>query len=62
MDIYPQYEWKAWRFQSTSPGFFQDELNHVEYFMWLAIQLNIKCPDDWYDIRQNTLFEIQGTL
>jgi hypothetical protein len=53
--IYPNYDWKAWRFHAVPKGFWKEPQNVRECIEWLGRQLNVKQLDDWYNIKTQDL-------
>ncbi len=49
--VYPSYVWQEWKFERVPDGFWKDMDNQIRFFDWLAIQLNVQGPDDWYFIK-----------
>jgi hypothetical protein len=52
---FPEYEWKPWLFENMPRNFWQHKENIMLFFQWLAKELNIEKPEDWYLIDSNTL-------
>lgn len=50
LDYKPEYDWKPWRFGGAPNGFWRDPENRRQYMNWLADQLSIQCPEDWYSV------------
>jgi hypothetical protein len=49
-DIYPEYDWKPWKFVYSPPNFWKDDDNCREYLTWLAKELGFHSFDDWYQL------------
>lgn len=49
-DCFPEYAWKEWLFNACPRSFWRDRRNHRRYLDWLAEQIGIVRPEDWYDI------------
>ena len=48
--IYPEHDWKAWRFSRVPTGFWQDKRNQFELMEWLVKKLFVSKFEDWYRI------------
>jgi hypothetical protein len=48
--IYPEHKWEPWMLDKVPPGYWDDIKNQRKYFDWLAKQLHIKTPEDWYQV------------
>ncbi|HXT58797.1 MAG TPA: hypothetical protein VN699_09175 [Pirellulales bacterium] len=55
-ETFPDYDWKEWLFRQAPLRFWSDRRNHRRYMAWLAKQLNIRRPQDWYRV-SNADFE-----
>jgi hypothetical protein len=60
MTLYPNNDWKLWKFTKAPSHYWDDENNVLEYLQWLAVQLKIKNLDDWYEASYNTFKEYHG--
>lgn len=50
MSVYNDYEWLPWRFTIVHKSTWEDVNNVNKYMKWLENKLNIKKPEDWYNI------------
>jgi len=48
--IYPEYDWKPWRFKHASKGFASDSQVMAKILGHLALELDIGSNDDWYRV------------
>lgn len=51
--IFPEFDWKIWKFQMTPMGYWEDDKNKIEYLKWFENELNITSEKDWYKISIN---------
>jgi hypothetical protein len=49
-DVFPDHKWQGWLFQGTVHSFWKSIDNQRDYMDWLATELNIKKPEDWYNV------------
>ncbi len=42
-------QWIPWRFTGTNTNW-NDKQTRIEYFKWLEKKLQIKDPEDWYQV------------
>jgi hypothetical protein len=53
--LHPEYPWQLWRFSpSENPlpkDYWNDPKNVKEYLEWLAKELKVEKPEDWYRVR-----------
>lgn len=61
--VYPEYNWIPWKFRGhhVPRGFWQHSSNHKLFLEWLAGHLNIKTPEDWYQITTSQVQSNGGT-
>ncbi|HVC93275.1 MAG TPA: hypothetical protein VND64_06265 [Pirellulales bacterium] len=52
MAYLPDYGWKEWLFTFTPKDFWSARRNRRRYMDWLAEQLGIRDPEDWYAVTQ----------
>src|SRR5688572_3840282 len=50
LNIYPDYNWKVWKFDVIPKGFWKDMTNQRNFFDWVGGELNVKTKEDWYKI------------
>lgn len=55
-ETFPDYDWNEWLFRQAPLRFWGDRRNHRRYMHWLAKQLKIRRPQDWYRV-SNADFE-----
>src|SRR3569623_603660 len=55
-ETFPNHEWNEWLFRQAPLRFWADQRNHRRYMTWLAAQLKIRRPEDWYRV-SNADFE-----
>lgn len=48
--VYPEHDWKLWRFSQTPRHFWDDPINQREFMDWLSAELKIKDMSDWYKV------------
>jgi hypothetical protein len=48
--LFPEQEWIPWKFVGCPKNFWEDVNNHKKFIEWLAIELNIKDMNDWYNV------------
>jgi hypothetical protein len=48
--IYPQYNFKAFKFRDIPRTYWNDKNNQREYFDELAVELKVSGVEDWYNI------------
>jgi hypothetical protein len=60
--LYPEFEWKLWRFGKTPNNFWTKHSNVVQYLQWLADELNILQVEDWYRVTLDQLVERKGAM
>ena len=47
--IFPEFDWKIWKFQMTPMGYWEDDNNKAEYLKWFEKKFKINKPSDWYE-------------
>lgn len=52
MHVFPEHEWKPWKFQTTPQNYWVSAENVKSYMDWLGEELGYKSMDDWYKITQ----------
>jgi len=48
--VFPEHEWLPWKFRKVPGKFWDSKNNRLAYFKWLAIALNVKNMEDWYQL------------
>lgn len=59
-ETFPRHEWLEWLFRQAPRSFWHDPQNHRRYMDWLARQLGICRPDDWYSVTNQDFVDHQG--
>jgi len=54
-DIYPEYDWKPWKFVNSPPNFWKNDDNCREYLTWLFDELGFQDIEDWYQLENRVL-------
>ena len=50
VEVYADYEWQLWRFESPPRSYWEDPLKHRQYFDWFAQEFKIEAPTDWFRV------------
>ena len=58
--VYPSYPWKEWMFPQVPQGFFAEKKNRVRWIKWAAEQLDLRKPEDWYDVNLSELVQLKS--
>lgn len=58
--VYPEHDWKPWRFVQVPKDFWSSKKNRVAYMAWLENQLGYKRPEDWYKVSKLDFINNQG--
>merc|ERR1712086_1036447 len=59
--LHPDHEWIPWLFDGDVPhGFWDDSDNHGRYAAWLAAELQLVEPEDWYQLTQKMVHQNSG--
>ena len=48
--IFPEFNWKIWKFQMTPMRYWEDDKNKIDYLKWLESEFKIKKPSEWYEV------------
>eukprot|EP01118_Nematostelium_gracile_P004170 TRINITY_DN14902_c0_g1_i1.p1 TRINITY_DN14902_c0_g1~~TRINITY_DN14902_c0_g1_i1.p1 ORF type:complete len:169 (-),score=35.67 TRINITY_DN14902_c0_g1_i1:2-484(-) len=48
--VYPDHDWKEWKFEFVPKRCWDDEKNRREYLNWLGPQIGVNDLQDWYKI------------
>merc|ERR1712166_1335708 len=57
----PENEWFPWLFKRGVPmGYWEDSANHGRYAAWLAAELQLVEPEDWYQLTQKMVHQNSG--
>jgi len=57
--LYPDYPWIEWMFRKVPDGFWEDLSNVRDFLDWLATELGIEDPEQWY-VYTNKVLEKHG--
>lgn len=55
--VYPEYTWFPWLFQTSIPSLWSTITQQRKFFDWFASQKDIKTQRDWYRISLDSLLE-----
>ena len=61
MAYLPKYGWKEWLFKHMPIHFWNERRNRRRYMGWLAEQLGIRAPEDWYAITHDDFIANAGS-
>jgi hypothetical protein len=53
--VYPEFQFFPWLFTHTPDSYWDSAENQAAYFNWLAYELNINDPSDWYDVSSHVI-------
>jgi hypothetical protein len=57
-DTYPEIDWLPWKFAMQSENTWKDFINHRRFFDWLAEEIQLNFPEQWYDqLKKSTVLE-----
>jgi hypothetical protein len=48
--MYPKFDWLPWRFKNCPSAFFDEPTNKKKFLEWVAKQVAIQDPSDWYNV------------
>jgi hypothetical protein len=54
-NAFPEYPWQPWGFPAVTKGYWDESWNHKEFMDWIAEELNLSVPEDWYSVPKNQL-------
>jgi hypothetical protein len=60
MTIYPNHDWKVWKFQKVPQGHWDHMENQREFFDWIAESLCIHSQWDWYKVTKTQIIQNGG--
>jgi hypothetical protein len=60
--VYPEFNWKLWKFGAVPRGFWDDDNNLHSYVNWLADELNIMDLEDWQFVSREKLATFRGSF
>ncbi len=58
--VYPEHNWKEWRFTNVPRNYWKDINHQRKYLDWLGNELQIHKYENWYDVNISgigTLFQ-----
>lgn len=55
--VYSEFEWLPWKFKLCPKNFWDNTTNQRKYLDWVAVQLNIKEPNDWYKVTVKVFYK-----
>ena len=58
--MHTDHEWVPWQFESVPLGFWEYKDNHGRYAKWLAAELQLLDPEDWYQLTVKLLHQNGG--
>ena len=58
--LHPDHEWIPWLFHGVPRDFWDDSDNHGRYAAWLAAELQLVEPEDWYQLTQKMVHHNNG--
>ncbi len=58
---FPKFDWKPWLFRQAPSGYWHDLENCRKYVKWFEKQSGFKSKKDWYEIRQDDIYALQGS-
>ena len=60
-DVYPEFDWKVWRFSNgVTQGFWKEKENRRQFMEWARKELNIEKMEDWYSIKGTPFRELRS--
>jgi hypothetical protein len=59
--VYPNYDWKLWKFPSVPHDYWSDINRQREFFDWLFKELEMDDMEDWYSVESKDINERGGT-
>ena len=59
-DLYPEFEWHIWKFNSVPNNYWRSEKNVKKYLKWLGKELGFKKPNDWYQVSKEAFISNFG--
>jgi hypothetical protein len=58
--IYPDFDWKPWRFHYVPPGFWEDLKNHRKVIDYIEQVFDITRPEDWKRVTTHQVNKFGG--
>jgi len=59
--LYPNHEFLLWKFNKVPSTFWKNLDNQRKFFDWVAKQLHLKKPDDWYQVSPKEINKMGGS-
>lgn len=59
-EFLPNFEWQEWKFVATPQGFWKKRECRKRYMDFLAKQLGVRKPSDWYSVTRRDFYENAG--
>eukprot|EP01114_Cavostelium_apophysatum_P021826 TRINITY_DN7718_c0_g1_i1.p1 TRINITY_DN7718_c0_g1~~TRINITY_DN7718_c0_g1_i1.p1 ORF type:complete len:570 (+),score=80.59 TRINITY_DN7718_c0_g1_i1:26-1735(+) len=59
--VFPEVEWKEWRFAMTPPEFWNNSQNRLTFLRHLFVELGLKKMEDWYNVTPLEIRSAGGT-
>ena len=59
-DVFPNYDWKFWMFDSTYLGAWNDKKNIVKYMNWLEKKLGYTKMENWFKLTHQLIHDNYG--
>jgi hypothetical protein len=59
--VFPDVDWKIWKFKQVSSGFWKDIQNQRKFFLDAQKELNIQSPEDWYKVTTSQIAKLGGS-
>ena len=60
MDVYPEHNWKAYKFRQCSKKYWDPISNRIEYANYLGKRLGYITWEDWYQITKHQIIDFYG--
>ena len=60
VDIYPENDWKFWKFKKVPNGMWNNPQRQQEYLQWFEQVMNIQSPSDWYHVNADDFAKNHG--
>ena len=59
-NVYPNYNWLPWKFNSVPNGYWEDRNNVIKYMNWLSNELHVNKYEDWYNVKYEDIVNNHG--
>ena len=60
-EIFPEFNWKVWRFSFVPEEFWEHKKNHLEYLEWFSVKMDLQTFEDWYSVKRQDIIQTGGT-